>query len=182
MRKYLKVIILLSVFVVGCATPQGTGPGQLATRAIEIRYIESNYEIAFKAATHSLFSLGYTISHTDKDSGILVGKRETKDNSAKAGWILLLGVAGAMMDTDTAQEITLFVDKGKNDKRTTLRIQMLVNGEAQIEPSVVDSIWIVAQREAMIINGVQVPKDLAEKYNNLKPTNKKSPSSDKDGN
>jgi hypothetical protein len=182
MKKYLKAIILLIAFVGGCTTPQSTGPGQLATRAIEIRYIESDYETAFKAATHSLFSLGYTISHTDKDSGILVGKRETKDTSAKVGWTLLLGVAGAMIDTDTAQEITLFVDKGKNDKRTTLRIQMLINGEAQIEPSVVDSIWVVAQREAMIINGVQVPTELAEKYDRLKPTNKKSPSSDKDGN
>jgi len=167
---HLLFIFIFLLSFLGCSTPQGARPGQLATRAIEIRYIESNYETAFKAATHALFSLGYTISHTDKDSGILVGKRETADNGAKVGWVLLLGVAGAMMDTDTAQEITLFVDKGKDDSRTTLRIQMLVNGEAQIDPIVVDSIWVVAQREAMILKGVTIPKEIEDKYQSLAPS------------
>ena len=169
-HKLTIIFIWLLGFFLGCSTPQGVAPGQLATRSIEIRYIEHNYEIAFKAATHALFSLGYTISHTDKDSGILVGKRERTDYEAKAGWILLFGVVGAMMDTDTAQEITLFVDKGKNDLRTTLRIQMLINGVAQINPVIVDSIWVVAQREAMIIKGVQVPKEIVDKYEKLKPS------------
>ena len=47
---------------------------------------------------------------------------------------------------------------------------MLINGVAQINPVIVDSIWVVAQREAMIIKGVQVPKEIVDKYEKLKPS------------
>jgi hypothetical protein len=168
-QKPLLLILLfgLSCFPLGCASNQGSGPGQLATRAIEIRYLEADYATAFKAATHAFFALGYTIKHSDRPSGILVGSNETSDGSAKFGWMLLLGVAGALMDTDTNQEITLLLDKGKDDKRTTLRIQMLINGKAQVDPTTVDRIWIVTQREAMVIKGVKVPEDIEKKYNDL---------------
>ena len=47
---------------------------------------------------------------------------------------------------------------------------MLVNGEAQIDPIVVDSIWVVAQREAMILKGVTIPKEIEDKYQSLAPS------------
>lgn len=168
-KKSLLLLLMIGLFCVGwgCASNQGSGPGQLATRAIEIRYLEADFSTAFKAATHAFFALGYTIKHSDRPSGILVGSNESSDGSAKFGWMLLLGVAGALIDTDTNQEITLLLDKGKDDKRTTLRIQMLINGKAQIDPTTVDRIWIVAQREAMVIKGVKVPEDIEKKYNDL---------------
>jgi len=158
---------LIILLIYGCAQPPIVGPGQLAKRSIEIRYLEADYDTAFRAATHAFFALGYTIKHSDKFSGILVGANESTDVGSKIGLILLFGVAGALVDTDKNQEITLLLDKGPENKRTTLRIQMLINGKAQIDPIIVDSIWVVAQREAMIIKGIPIPSALEEKYESL---------------
>lgn len=48
-----------------------------------------------------------------------------------------------------------------------MKIQMVVEEEAKIDPKFVDSIWVVTQREAMVIKGINIPKDLAGKYKAL---------------
>ena len=50
-------------------------PSQLGARQIEIRTLDVPYEVAYRAATQALFSLGYSIDHSDKASGILTGSR-----------------------------------------------------------------------------------------------------------
>jgi len=50
-------------------------PSQLGARQIEIRTLDVPYEVAYRAATQALFSLGYSINHSDKVSGILTGSR-----------------------------------------------------------------------------------------------------------
>ena len=44
---------------------------------------------------------------------------------------------------------------------------MVVEEEAKIDPAVIDPIWIIAQREAMLIKGVNIPKELEEKFKAL---------------
>jgi len=55
--------------------PSSQDPTQLGARQIEIRTLEAPYELAYRAATQALFSLGYSIDHSDKVSGILTGSR-----------------------------------------------------------------------------------------------------------
>ncbi len=55
--------------------PSSQDPTQLGARQIEVRTLEAPYEIAYRAATQALFSLGYSIDHSDKASGILTGSR-----------------------------------------------------------------------------------------------------------
>lgn len=50
-------------------------PTQLGTRQLEVRTLDVSYEVAYRAATQAMFSIGYTISHSDKTSGILTGSR-----------------------------------------------------------------------------------------------------------
>lgn len=50
-------------------------PTQLATHQIEVRRLEVPYDLAYRAATQAMFSLGYSIEHSDKASGILTGSR-----------------------------------------------------------------------------------------------------------
>lgn len=161
------VIVGFVLPIAGCGGSSGTRPGQLATRSIETRYLEADYDLAFPCATEAFFTLGFTIKHSDKESGVLVGERVVKNTGAKVGYILLLGVAGALINTERQEEITLFLRKGSEQNRTILRIQELIDGKPKIEPAVVDSIWIVAQRECMIQRGVEIPKELEEKYKAL---------------
>jgi hypothetical protein len=73
--------LVLAAFFVGveptAALSQTTSedPTQLAARQIEIRNLDTNYDIAYRSATQALLSLGYSISHSDKASGILTGSR-----------------------------------------------------------------------------------------------------------
>lgn len=165
----LKLYLILILFVFcGCAGGSGgLGPGQLATKSIETRYIDADFNTAYRAATHAFFALGFTISHSDKAGGIIVGKKEKTDQGAAFLAGLAFGVFALMGDYTDVTTITLFLEEGKDDKRTTLRIQMVVEEEAKIDPAVIDPIWIIAQREAMLIKGVNIPKELEEKFKAL---------------
>ena len=157
-------MLVLFVFC-GCAGgSDGVGPGQLATKSIETRYIDADFNTAYRAATHAFFALGFTISHSDKASGIIVGKKEITDTGGAVLMAVAFGVFALLGDYTDETSITLFLEEGKDNKRTTLRIQMVVEEEAKIDPQVVDPIWIFTQREAMIIKGIDIPKELAEKY------------------
>jgi len=91
-----------------------------------------------------------------------------------------LGFFAMFADTSAIKkEITLLLQKGPNDKRTKMRIQMVINGKAQIDPKVVDAIWIVTQREAMMTSGIDVPDDIKKKYNDLNSPQKNSSSEKK---
>ena len=150
-KKIIGLIVL--ILLIGCQTTPNN-PGQMVTRAIETRYIDSNFEIAYTSAAHAFFALGFTIHHSEKDSGIIEGDNVNPNIDAKRGQM------------------------GPNDKRTKMRIQMVINGKAQVDPKVVDAIWIVTQREAMMTSGIDVPDDIKKKYNDLNSPQKNS-SSDK---
>ena len=56
-------------------SPAVADPSQLGARQIEVRILDVPFEVAYRAATQALFSIGYSISHSDKASGILTGSR-----------------------------------------------------------------------------------------------------------
>jgi hypothetical protein len=180
-KKIIGLIVL--ILLIGCETTPNN-PGQLVTRAIETRYIDSNYEIAYTSAAHAFFALGFTIHHSEKGSGIIEGENvdpniDAKRSQMALGLVPYLGVFSMFADTsDIKREVTLLLEKGPNDKRTKIRIQMVINGKPQIDPKVVDAIWIFTQREAMMTSGIDVPDDIKKKYNDLNSPQKNS-SSDK---
>lgn len=53
----------------------GAEPTQLGAHQIEVRRLEVPYDVAYGAATQAMSTLGYTIIHSDKVSGILTGSR-----------------------------------------------------------------------------------------------------------
>ena len=162
------LIFLTLTMITACAGGSGSiAPGQLATKAIETRYIDADFNTAYRAATHAFFTLGFTISHSDKSGGIIVGKKETTDQGAAFLAGLAFGVFALMGDYTDVNTITLFLEKGVNDARTTMRIQMVLNEEAKIDPTVIDPIWIVTQREAMLIKGITVPIELENQFKAL---------------
>jgi len=72
-------------------SPSSQDPTQLGARQIEIRTLDVPYELAYRAATQALFSLGYSIDHSDKVSGILTGSR-------------MVGVANMKIQIEKAKE------------------------------------------------------------------------------
>jgi len=164
-----ELIILLALLQtgLGCSSAPETVPGQLATRAIETRYVECDFENTYKAATHSFAAMGYTIEHSEKKTGVLTGRKETKTTGRTAYAILALGPLGLAAASERTQEITIFVDDDGSKNRTKLRIQMIIDGKPQIDPVTVDAIWIVIQREAMLIRGLSVPEGLNKNYEML---------------
>jgi hypothetical protein len=159
--------IIVVLFITGCGGGGAVAPGQLATKSIEAREIEANFDTAYRAATHAFFALGYTIKHSDKAGGIIVGTKEKTDKGSAIVMGALFGVFALMGDYTDVNTITLFLEKGKNDEKTKIRIQTMLNEDVKVDPAAVDPIWIVAQREAMLIKGISIPPDLEEKYNAL---------------
>jgi hypothetical protein len=50
-------------------------PSQLGTRQMEVRTLDVPYDVAYRSATQAFFSIGFSITHSDKASGILTGSR-----------------------------------------------------------------------------------------------------------
>lgn len=174
-RRIVKLFSLaVAIFITSCASnankETNVKPGQLITRAIETRFINADFETTYKAVQHSFTALGYTISHSEKSSGLLVGERTQKNNGRMAYAALGLGLLALAVDNDHVEEITIIVEKG-SDKKTKIRIQMITNGNPQIDPVTVDTIWIVTQRETMLIRGLTIDDDINSKYETLKDAN-----------
>jgi len=162
------LFLIVVFFIVGCGGGGGgIAPGQLATKAIEARELNANFDISYRAATHAFFALGYTIKHSDRAGGIIVGTKEATDTGSAVAMGVLFGVFALMGDYTDVNTITLFLEKGKNDEKTKIRIQTTFNEDVKVDPTFVDPIWIVTQREAMLIKGVSIPADLEEKYKAL---------------
>lgn len=171
----LLVTALYGLF--GCAGTKEITPGQLALRAIEVRPIDAPMEVAFRAATHAFFALGFTIKHTDRAGGLLIASNVDKGTGKKMGWILLFGVAGAFINTETTTDITMFLSPVK-EKRTNLRVGVAVNGEVVTDQEVIDRIWVITQREALVEQGEEVPVELEDKAKKILDPEKKSAASD----
>jgi hypothetical protein len=62
----------------------GDDPTQLRSRQLEVRSLDANYDVAYRSATQALLSLGYSITHSDKTSGILTGSRTVGVTEMKA--------------------------------------------------------------------------------------------------
>lgn len=66
---------LIFISTIRAMAQSSEDPTQLGARQIEVRTLDVSYEVAYRAATQALFSLGYSITHSDKASGILTGSR-----------------------------------------------------------------------------------------------------------
>lgn len=80
--RYLSLFfVLMCLFgVIGCAFFEGMGgpQSQAAKKAFETRMVDAKYNDVYAAAIESMFDLGYTVSHTDKATGIVVGEKNQK--------------------------------------------------------------------------------------------------------
>lgn len=95
----------------------GNEPTQLATRQIEVRRLEAPYDVSWRAATQAMFTLGYSIGHSEKASGILNGSR-------------MVGVADFEQETSRRQEE--FEQKQKEYKQKSNEWSKKMDGQTAL--------------------------------------------------
>ncbi len=125
---------------------------QSEIKALETRELNLAYNDAYKAAANGLFSLGFTINHSDRESGIVSGVRNDPNTGKKIANTLLFGVLG-LAATSSREESVSFMLSPLEDHLTQLRMKVLVNGKPVVDRKVMTMIWQRIEREAMLESG-----------------------------
>lgn len=122
---------------------------QAEIKYLETREIDLPYDESYRAAMNGLFSLGFTIEHSDKESGVVTGKRNDPNTGAKIGAAVAFGLIGVLATGDRNEAVTFMLSK-LEPKVTQLRMKVLVNGKAVTDRTVMTKIWQQIEREAMM--------------------------------
>lgn len=146
LRKVLIISIALPVTILsfGCASMT-----QAEIKALETREMDLPYDEAYQAAMNGLFSLGFTIEHSDKASGIMTGKRSDPQTGAKIGAAVAFGVLGLLAVGDHNEAVT-FKLAALEPRLTQLRMKLIVNGKPIVDRTTMTKIWQQIEREAML--------------------------------
>ena len=194
------VLLMVSALLFSsCSSATPLNPGQLASRAIEVRPIDAPYDTTFRAAVHTVQFLNLTITHSEKDAGLIVGTTTDPGNGKKAAWIItpmvtsmiLLGPLGLLIgapigaalgtvDTSTKFDMNLYLYP-LGEKQTRMRISMSADGKPVDDQQTIDRIWVITQREALIELGEPVPPELEQKAQKiLSPPTEQQSAEDED--
>ncbi len=176
------VLLMVSALLLSsCSSATALSPGHLASRAIEVRPIDTPYDTTFRAAVHTVQFLNLTNTHTEKDAGLIVETTTDPGTSKKAAAIgtpivasiILLGPLGLLIgapigaalgtiDTSTKFDLNLFLYP-LGEKQTRMRISISADGKPVDDQQTIDRIWVITQREAVIELGEPIPHDLEQK-------------------
>jgi hypothetical protein len=132
----------------GCEQPLK----QSELKFLETRQLDYSYDQSFKAAANGLFSFGFTVDHSDKESGILTGRRTDPRTGAKIANAMAFGMVGLLATSDRNEAVTFMVT-AVEPKVTELRMKLLVNGKQVVDRTAMTKIWQQIEREAMLASG-----------------------------
>jgi hypothetical protein len=137
-------LLAASLTGAGCAQPT-----QSEIKSLETREMDCSFNEAYSAAANGLFSLGFTVSHSDKESGILTGTRNDPNTGNKIAAALAFGVVGLLAVGDRNEAVT-FMLSPLEEKLTQLRMKVIVNGSSVFDRQLMTKIWQQIEREAML--------------------------------
>jgi hypothetical protein len=135
----------LGILLAGCS-PSLT---QSEIKFLETRQLDLAYDDSFKAAANGLFALGFTVDHSDKESGIVTGKRKDPQVGAKVAGALLFGVVGLLATGDREESVSFMITKVE-PTLTELRMKLLVDGKPVTDRTMMTKVWQQIEREAML--------------------------------
>jgi hypothetical protein len=122
---------------------------QSEIKALETRELDLSFEETYKAAANGLFSLGFTIEHSDKQSGIITGHRKDPQTNARIGAALCFGIIGLLATGDRNEAVTFMVEQ-IGPKLSQLRMKVIINGNSVVDREFMTKIWQQIEREAML--------------------------------
>ena len=139
---------LFGMLVITCS--QGcTQLSQSEIKFLETRELDLPYDEAYQAAANGLFSLGFTIEHSDKESGILTGRVHDPRTGLKIMNTVFFGLLGLAATTSADHSITFMLNPVESNM-TQLRMQVVKNGKQIVDRKLMTRIWQQVEREAML--------------------------------
>jgi len=144
-------LLFLGFILAGCVTT-GTGRiGQAALKALETREVDASFEMVYAAAVEGLFDLGYTIAHSDKGSGVIVGEKRVEKSGA--GWMRFNDSANKVVrpesDYYNTLQLTLLI-RSIDESVTKIRIKTAVNKEPKLDKEAIDEVWLYIERQVLM--------------------------------
>ena len=136
-----------------CALPLAVGSGctqlsQAEIKALETRELDLPFDEAYQAAANGLFSLGFAIDHSDKDSGVLSSSRSSKVAKLSVTFLLILPLP--TISEGTHDEAITFMLTEADPQTTQLRMKVIRNGKPVVDRKLMTQIWQQIEREAML--------------------------------
>ncbi|UCF32315.1 MAG: hypothetical protein JSV78_08250 [Phycisphaerales bacterium] len=129
---------LLLLLLAGCHRPT-----QAEIKFLETREVNRPYELTYNACLNAMFSMGMTITHTDKHSGVI--SAQSGDHAQRAD-------AGIWKGFYPVKKVTLMVSPRRPD-RTQIRMNVLINEKQKLDRRLMTRIWQRIEREAMLDSG-----------------------------
>lgn len=142
------IIFIFVPFLSSCVTTT-RAIGQAATKNFETRNVDASFDAVFSGATEALFDLGYTIKHSEKQSGIIVGEKQDAKKDDRVAMAILFGFAAADFVKPTVYNLTIMV-KSIDEKSTNVRIKTSIDGEPVLNKSAIDKVWLYIDRQVLM--------------------------------
>lgn len=149
-KTFLLAAILLLVSVSGfrCAWLEEGDMSQSEIKNFETRDLDAPLDAVYAAATEAFFDLGYTMTHSDKSSGILVG--EKRIDAVDSSW----WSADANREKTEAEkydwlQLTILV---RQETKTTskIRIKTAIDKEPRLDKKAINEVWVYIQRQVLM--------------------------------
>ena len=114
---------------------------QAQLSAITMREVDAELTAAYRAAVDAVFDLGFTISSSDSEGGVLTASRKI-DRTAERIWVYPY-----INDTEYAVSVLFREIDGS---RTSIRVSLSINGEAQVDEKWISEFWRLMRRQVLM--------------------------------
>lgn len=116
-------------------------PTQAEIKFLETRELHLPYAQAYDAALNVMFSMGLSITHTDKGSGVI--SAQSGDHAHRAT------MRASQQKKNPVKKVTLMVAP-RGEQLTQLRMKVLINEQQKLDRELMTEIWQRLEREAML--------------------------------
>lgn len=151
-QRLTPLIALGALFMfASCATPSNLHRySQAQLSAITTREVDAGMDATYRAAIDAIFDLGFTVSNSDRIGGIVTAVRKV-DRTEERIWLY-------PYINDTEYSVSVLF-REVDPARTTVRVSLSVNGEAQVDEKWVGEFWRLMKRQVLmkepVAEGVQ---------------------------
>ena len=130
-------LVALCAATTGCAS----SPSQAEIKFLETREIQRPYDITYDGALNAIFSMGMTIEHSDKRSGVISGK--AGDYAHRAS------LTQKQRRDYTIKKVTLLL-RPRHENTTQIRMKVLIDEQQQLDRQLMTMIWQRIEREVLL--------------------------------
>lgn len=148
---WFTTMLCTSLLLAGCAFLEDSGLGQAEVTALQTREVDAPYEKVYAAAQEALFDLGYTILHSEKASGVLVGEKQERNHRSE--WITIPNTTNQIPRPQAELYDTLdltFLIKPNGPRSTNVRIKTDINKHQRLDRRAINDAWLYIQRQVMM--------------------------------